>query len=67
MQACGAKCRFRVVAPVYPAFNIYSGIARHTTALGPVLVATVVNRMADWEAEVIDEVFRLRQGGILQR
>ncbi len=55
MQACGAKCRFRVVAPVYPAFNIYSGIARHTTALGPVLVATVVNRMADWEAEVIDE------------
>ena len=49
------RMRFRVVAPAYPAFNIYSGFARHTTALGPVLVATAASRMAEWDAEVIDE------------
>ncbi len=47
--------RFRIVIPAFPAFNIYSSIARLTTALGPVSVATVVNRMDGWEAEVIDE------------
>ncbi len=47
--------RFRVVVPAYPAFNVYSNIARVTTSLGPVLVATNVNRMAAWDAEVIDE------------
>ena len=41
--------------PSYPAFNVYSNIARVTTSLGPVLVATNVNRMAAWDAEVIDE------------
>ncbi|MBW2560396.1 MAG: B12-binding domain-containing radical SAM protein, partial [Deltaproteobacteria bacterium] len=38
-----------------PTFNIYSRIARKTTALGPVLVATVVSRMDGWDVEVIDE------------
>lgn len=47
--------RFRMVIPAFPAFNIYSGIARRTTALGPVCVATVVNKMEAWDAEVIDE------------
>jgi radical SAM superfamily enzyme YgiQ (UPF0313 family) len=44
-----------MVAPGYPAFNIYSGVARYTTALGPLSVATVVSRLPDWDVEVIDE------------
>jgi len=49
------RYRFRVIAPVYPAFNVYSNIASRTTALGPVYVATVVNKMERWDAEMIDE------------
>jgi len=44
-----------MIVPGYPAFNIYSRIARHTTALGPLGVATVVNTMDGWDVEVIDE------------
>ena len=44
-----------MIAPAYPAFNVYSNIARVTTALGPVSVATAVSRMDGWEVEVIDE------------
>jgi len=47
--------RLRIIVPAFPAFNIYSRIARRTTALGPVCVATAVNEMAGWDAEVIDE------------
>ncbi|MGE5295945.1 MAG: B12-binding domain-containing radical SAM protein [Solirubrobacterales bacterium] len=47
--------RLRIVVPAFPAFNIYSRIACRTTALGPVRVATTVNEMAGWDAEVIDE------------
>ncbi|HNS21319.1 MAG TPA: radical SAM protein [Sedimentisphaerales bacterium] len=47
--------RLRIVVPAFPAFNIYSRIAVRTTALGPVRVATAVNDMAGWDAEVIDE------------
>lgn len=49
------RYRFRVVVPAYPAFNVYSNIARMTTSLGPVSVATNVNKMVKWDAEVIDE------------
>jgi radical SAM superfamily enzyme YgiQ (UPF0313 family) len=49
------RYRFRIVIPAYPAFNIYSHIAKKTTALGPVCVATAVNKMRKWDAEVIDE------------
>ncbi len=49
------KLHFRVIAPAYPAFNIYSRIARQTSVLGPVLVATSANRTEGWHAEVIDE------------
>ncbi len=49
------RYRFRVVVPAYPAFNIYSHIADKTTALGPVCVASVVNKMKKWNVEVIDE------------
>ncbi|MBN2482756.1 MAG: B12-binding domain-containing radical SAM protein [Candidatus Omnitrophica bacterium] len=47
--------RFRLINPVYPAFNIYSNIADKTTALGPVCIATTVNKMENWDVEVIDE------------
>ncbi len=49
------RYRLRIVVPAYPAFNIYSRIARRTTALGPVCVATTVHKMDRWDAEVIDE------------
>jgi radical SAM superfamily enzyme YgiQ (UPF0313 family) len=49
------RYRFRVVVPAYPAFNVYSNIASRTTSLGPVCVATNVNKMKQWDAEVIDE------------
>lgn len=44
-----------MVIPAYPAFNIYSGVARTMTALGPVCVASIVNKMDNWDVEVIDE------------
>jgi radical SAM superfamily enzyme YgiQ (UPF0313 family) len=47
--------RLRIVVPAFPAFNIYSRIARKTTALGPICVATAVHEIAGWDAEVIDE------------
>ncbi len=47
--------RFRMVIPAHPAFNIYSHIARKSTALGPVCIATVVNKMEGWDVEIIDE------------
>ena len=49
------RYRLRIVIPAYPAFNIYSRIAKETTALGPVCVATAVNEMERWDVEVIDE------------
>ena len=49
------RYRFRVIIPAYPAFNIYSSVAKITTALGPVCVASVVDKMDRWDAEVIDE------------
>lgn len=49
------RYRFRLVIPSYPAFNIYTRIAKGTTALGPVSVASVVNKINLWDAEVIDE------------
>lgn len=49
------RYRFRIIIPAYPAFNIYSRIARETTALGPLCVASVVNEIENWDVEVIDE------------
>jgi radical SAM superfamily enzyme YgiQ (UPF0313 family) len=54
--------KLRIVDPVYPAFNIYSSIANKTTALGPVCVASSVNKMPDWNVEVIDENNMRRYG-----
>ncbi|MFH2138772.1 MAG: radical SAM protein [Candidatus Omnitrophota bacterium] len=49
------RYRFRIILPAFPAFNIYSGIARKTTALGPITIASVVNEIEGWDVEVIDE------------
>ncbi len=49
------RLRFRMIIPAYPAFNIYSRVARLTTALGPVMIATVASRMQGWDVEVVDE------------
>lgn len=54
--------RLRIVVPAFPAFNIYSRIARKTTALGPVYIASVVNKMPGWDVEVIDENNYRRHG-----
>jgi radical SAM superfamily enzyme YgiQ (UPF0313 family) len=47
--------RLRIIISAYPAFNIYSRIAKGTTALGPVCVASAVNEMEKWDVEIIDE------------
>lgn len=49
------RYRLRIVIPAYPAFNIYSYIAKETTALGPVCVASAVDEMEGWDVEIIDE------------
>lgn len=51
----GKRNLFRVVAPAYPAFNIYTRVAARTTALGPVCVATAAAMAERWDVEVIDE------------
>ncbi len=55
MTAATKRRIFRMVIPRYPAFNVYSHIAKKTTALGPLCVATSVSRMPGWDVEVIDE------------
>jgi radical SAM superfamily enzyme YgiQ (UPF0313 family) len=55
MESFAKRRVFRMVIPQYPAFNIYSRIARQTTALGPLCVATSVSKMPGWDVEVIDE------------
>ena len=54
-HAHNSRRRLRMVVPAYPAFNIYSGVARRMTALGPICVATAVNDVEGWDVEVIDE------------
>jgi len=49
------RYRLRIIIPAYPVFNIYSRVAKGTTALGPVCIASVVNEMEGWDVEVIDE------------
>ncbi len=51
----GEKRRIRFIIPGYPTFNIYSSIAKHTTSLGPLLLASVADQKAEWDVEVIDE------------
>ena len=50
------KCPlFRLIIPAFPEVNIFSRVAKKTTALGPVMVATAASKLWDWRVEVIDE------------
>ncbi len=46
---------FRLILPAFPPFNIYSRIAKTTTALGPVCVGTAASKLENWDVEIIDE------------
>ncbi len=46
---------FRIIIPAFSNFNIYSRIASITTALGPVIIATIARQLLGWDVEVIDE------------
>lgn len=63
-RKAGRRRRLRIIIPGYPAFNIYSRIARITTALGPVSVATSAREMEGWDVEVIDENNYRRSGPV---
>ena len=54
-RTAARRARLRIVCPAYPAFNIYSRPAKVMTALGPVCIATAVQDVPGWDAEVIDE------------
>ena len=65
-QDCKAKRRrrLRIIIPAYSAFNIYSRVARITTALGPVSAATSAREVEAWDVEVIDENNYRRSGPV---
>jgi len=44
-----------MILPAFSHFNIYSSVAKVTTSLGPLCVATAVSKLEHWDAEVIDE------------
>ena len=46
---------FRIVIPAFREVNIFTRTARKTTALGPMMVATVADKLWGWRVEVIDE------------
>ena len=46
---------FRLIIPVFPEINIFTRIAKNTTALGPLMVATSASKLWGWRVEVIDE------------
>ncbi len=45
----------RIIIPRFPNFNIYTLVARTTTSVGPLYVATSAAKLDCWDAEVIDE------------
>lgn len=45
----------RIIIPRFPKFNIYTIVARTTTSVGPLYVATSASKLDCWDAEVIDE------------
>jgi len=63
-RKAGRRRRLRIIIPGYSAFNIYSRVARITTALGPVSVATSAREMEGWDVEVIDENNYRRSGPV---
>lgn len=49
------RYRLRVVIPASPSPTIYSRSLKKMTALGPVCIATAINKMEKWDVEIIDE------------
>lgn len=45
----------RIILPAFPFPNIFSSVAKVTTSLGPICVATAANKLEKWDVEVIDE------------
>jgi len=66
-REAGRRRRLRMIIPAFPAFNIYSRIARVTTALGPVTVATAAAEVEGWDVEVIDENNYQRSGPVTEK
>jgi radical SAM superfamily enzyme YgiQ (UPF0313 family) len=60
----GKRRRLRIIIPAFPAFNVYSRIARATTALGPLTVATAAREVEGWDVEIIDENNYQRSGPV---
>jgi len=50
----GNQRLLRIVVPPYPELSIFSRKAKRTTALGPIMVATVANQLEEWQVQVID-------------
>jgi radical SAM superfamily enzyme YgiQ (UPF0313 family) len=46
---------FRLVIPIFSEINIFSNVAKKTTGLGAVMVATAADKLWGWRVEVIDE------------
>ena len=61
-RPAGKRRRLRIIIPGFAAFNVYSRIARMTTGLGPVCVATSAREVEGWDVEVIDENNYQRSG-----
>jgi radical SAM superfamily enzyme YgiQ (UPF0313 family) len=55
MEKDEKRLLFRLIIPAYPEVNIFSRVARKTTALGPIMVATAASKLWGWGVEVIDE------------
>lgn len=49
------RYRLRMILPAFSNFNIYSDLAKVTTSLGPICVATSASKLELWDVEVIDE------------
>ncbi|MEK7574376.1 MAG: radical SAM protein [Patescibacteria group bacterium] len=45
----------RIIVPAFKEINVFSHIAKTITALGPIMVATVADKLWGWRVEVIDE------------
>ncbi len=47
--------RLRIITPAFPFPNIFTRSAKKIPSLGPVIVATMANKLPGWAVEIIDE------------
>ena len=45
----------RIIVPAFPEINVFTRQAKRTTALGPIMLATTINKVSGFRTEVIDE------------